>query len=58
MWAGVVGRIAGERLPGVALLGGLLIVVAVVVSELKVRRPREPAEAPDVLDEGERQTGL
>ncbi|HDS0921264.1 TPA: DMT family transporter [Pseudomonas putida] len=58
VWAGVVGRIAGERLPGVALLGGLLIVVAVVVSELKVRRPREPAEAPDVLDEGERQTGL
>ncbi|AJQ48164.1 MULTISPECIES: DMT family transporter [Pseudomonas] len=58
VWAGVVGRIAGERLPGVALLGGLLIVIAVVVSELKVRRPRETAEAPDVLDEGERQTGL
>ena len=58
VWAGIVGRIAGERLPGVALLGGLLIVIAVVVSELKVRRPRETAEAPDVLDEGERQTGL
>ncbi|RCL21927.1 EamA family transporter [Pseudomonas sp. AFG_SD02_1510_Pfu_092] len=38
VWAGIVGRLAGERLPGVALLGGLLIVIAVVVSELKVRR--------------------
>jgi len=33
-------------------------VIAVVVSELKVRRPRETAEAPGVQDEGERQTGL
>ncbi|WP_350013205.1 DMT family transporter [Pseudomonas asiatica] len=58
VWAGIVGRIAGERLPGVALLGGLLIVIAVVVSELKVRRPREVAEARDVQDGGERQAGL
>jgi len=58
VWAGIVGRIAGERLPGVALLGGLLIVIAVVVSELKVRRPRETVEAHDVQSEGERQTGL
>ena len=58
VWAGIVGRIAGERLPGVALLGGLLIVIAVVVSELKVRRPREVAEAQEVQDEGERQAGL
>ncbi|HDS1797183.1 DMT family transporter [Pseudomonas putida] len=58
VWAGIVGRIAGERLPGVALLGGLLIVIAVVVSELKVRRPRETVEAHDVQGEGERQTGL
>lgn len=42
-----------ERLPGVALLGGLLIVIAVVVSELKVRRPREATEARDVQNEGE-----
>jgi len=41
VWAGVVGRIAGERLPGVALIGGLLIVLAVVVSELKIRRRDE-----------------
>ncbi|WP_426809006.1 DMT family transporter [Pseudomonas sp. WOUb67] len=58
VWAGIVGRIAGERLPGVALLGGLLIVIAVIVSELKVRRPRESVEARDVQGEGERQTGL
>ena len=58
VWAGIVGRLAGERLPGVALLGGLLIVIAVVVSELKVRRPREAIEARDVQNEGERQAEL
>lgn len=58
VWAGIVGRLAGERLPGVALLGGLLIVVAVVVSELKVRRPRESVEARAVQHQGERQAGL
>ncbi|MBK5011635.1 DMT family transporter [Pseudomonas sp. S60] len=44
VWAGLVGRMAGERLPGVALLGGLLIVIAVVVSELKVRRTQPQNE--------------
>ncbi|QCI13605.1 DMT family transporter [Pseudomonas putida] len=57
VWAGIVGRIAGERLPGVALLGGLLIVVAVVVSELKFRRASSEAEAPETQIEGERQSG-
>ncbi|MGB9091086.1 MAG: DMT family transporter [Pseudomonas farsensis] len=47
VWAGVVGRIAGERLPGVALFGALLIVLAVVVSELKVRRQANPGTAED-----------
>jgi len=56
VWAGIVGRIAGERLPGVALIGALLIVVAVVVSELKIRRASHADEAPDV--QGERETGL
>jgi len=42
----------------VALFGGLLIVIAVVVSELKVRRPREAIEARDVQNEGERQAEL
>ncbi|EOG3621789.1 DMT family transporter [Pseudomonas putida] len=58
VWAGIVGRLAGERLPGVALLGGLLIVIAVVVSELKVRRPREVDAARDLQNSGERQAGL
>ncbi|MNH10365.1 EamA-like transporter family protein [compost metagenome] len=56
VWAGIVGRIAGERLPGVALIGGLLIVIAVVVSELKVRRLRNESEELEV--EGEREGGL
>ena len=38
VWAGIVGRLAGERLPGVALIGGGLIVIAVVVSELRLKR--------------------
>lgn len=58
VWAGIVGRLAGERLPGVALIGGLLIVIAVVVSELKVRRPREDAEALEAQAEREQQAGL
>jgi len=58
VWAGVVGRIAGERLPGVALLGGLLIVMAVVVSELKIRRTRELTEEIEVTHDREREPGL
>ena len=38
VWAGIVGRLAGERLPGIALLGGALIVLGVIVSEMR-RRP-------------------
>ncbi len=40
VWAGIVGRLAGERLPGTALLGGLLIVAAVIVSEIRFGRRR------------------
>ena len=42
VWAGVVGRIAGDRLPAAALLGAVLIIAGVVTSELKPRRPRLP----------------
>ncbi|MCD5992738.1 DMT family transporter [Pseudomonas sp. CDFA 602] len=42
VWAGIVGRLAGERLPGLALLGAALIVAGVIVSEMK-RRP-QPVE--------------
>ncbi len=38
VWAGIVGRLAGERLPAAALVGAALIVVGVIVSELKPRR--------------------
>ncbi|MCW0320655.1 DMT family transporter [Pantoea dispersa] len=47
VWAGVVGRIAGERLPAAALLGGALIVCGVIVSELRMRRKKAvPEQAP------------
>lgn len=37
IWAAVFGRIAGERLPALALLGGALIVLGIIVSELRPR---------------------
>jgi len=46
VWAGIVGRIAGERLPGVALLGGVLIVAGVLISELKLKK-RAKRPSPD-----------
>ncbi|HKS12740.1 MAG TPA: DMT family transporter [Pseudomonas sp.] len=52
VWAGIVGRLAGDRLPGVALIGGALIVVAVVVSELKFKR-RVDAPSPRREDGGQ-----
>ncbi len=36
VWAGVFGRLAGERLPGLALAGAALIVAGVIVSELRL----------------------
>ncbi|MGQ4274349.1 DMT family transporter [Terrihabitans sp. B22-R8] len=43
VWAGIVGRIAGERLPSLALLGAALILAGVLASELrpKWRRPEK-----------------
>ena len=41
VWGGIFGRIAGDRLPGLALLGGALIVLGVIVSELGPRRRRK-----------------
>lgn len=38
VWAGIVGRLAGERLPAAALIGAALIVAGVIVSELKPPR--------------------
>ncbi len=43
VWAGIIGRIAGERLPATALVGGVLVVAAVIVSEVKFRwRGKQP----------------
>lgn len=39
VWAGIIGRIAGERLPVIALFGGALVVLGVLVSELKIKLP-------------------
>ena len=38
VWAGILGRVAGERLPGLAILGGVLVLAGVLVSELRPRR--------------------
>jgi drug/metabolite transporter (DMT)-like permease len=50
VWAGIAGRLAGERLPAIALLGAALIVAGVIVSELKVRAK---AAVEDEKDRGE-----
>jgi len=42
VWAGIVGRIAGERLPLLALIGGALVVLGILASELKLVRRRAP----------------
>jgi drug/metabolite transporter (DMT)-like permease len=35
VWAALIGRIAGERLPLLAILGGVLVVLGVIASEWK-----------------------
>lgn len=42
VWAGLFGRIAGERLPALSLIGAALIVAAVLVAEWRPRRWRAP----------------
>ncbi|MCQ9426579.1 DMT family transporter [Pseudomonas sp. LJDD11] len=49
VWAGILGRLAGERLPGLALLGGALIVAGVIVSEMKKRKAEDADQAGDAL---------
>ncbi|QPS09823.1 DMT family transporter [Delftia acidovorans] len=43
VWAGIVGRMAGDRLPGLVILGAALIVGGVLVSELKWTRRKAGA---------------
>jgi len=43
VWGGIVGRLAGDRLPALALAGAALIVAGVLASEIKFRR-KTPVE--------------
>ncbi|MFY1892480.1 DMT family transporter [Achromobacter xylosoxidans] len=43
VWGGIFGRLAGERLPGLALVGAALIVAGVLASEVKFKRRGKPA---------------
>lgn len=38
VWAGVIGWLAGDRLPATALLGGALVVAAMIVSEMRFEK--------------------
>ncbi|MFW2830192.1 DMT family transporter [Sphingomonas sp. ID0503] len=50
VYAGVIGWAAGDRLPGSAILGGALVVLSVVVSELRLGRgPKRNAAPPSVV---------
>ncbi|MGU3412116.1 DMT family transporter [Enterobacteriaceae bacterium C34A] len=40
VWAGIFGRMAGERLPMLALLGAAFIIAGVLVSELKFKKKK------------------
>ncbi|WP_454675872.1 DMT family transporter [Achromobacter pestifer] len=43
VWGGIVGRLAGDRLPALALAGAALIVAGVLASEVKFRRKQPVA---------------
>ncbi len=49
VWAGIFGRMAGERLSPLALFGGALVVVSIVLSEYRPKRKsaRKPVEIAD-----------
>ncbi|WP_043878926.1 DMT family transporter [Azorhizobium caulinodans] len=46
VWAGIVGRLAGERLAPLALLGGGLILVGTLIGELRPQRRSKAHNAP------------
>ncbi|MEX5721348.1 DMT family transporter [Geodermatophilus maliterrae] len=51
VWGGIIGRLAGDRLPGLAVVGAALIVAGVLVSELEPRsRQPQPAPRPARVD--------
>lgn len=46
VWGGIVGRLAGDRLPALALVGAALIVTGVIASEAKFRRKKSVQTRP------------
>jgi len=44
VWAGIFGRLAGERLPMLALVGAAFIIIGVLVSELKLKKRQREAQ--------------
>ena len=51
IWASLFGRLAGERLPALALLGGLMVVLGVIASEWKPKFLSQK-KLPDTKDKG------
>lgn len=54
VWGGVAGHMAGERLPLMALVGGVMIVLGVLVGELKPVRWRRRARVHGAVSERSR----
>jgi len=54
VWAGIFGRLAGERLSLLALVGAAFIIAGVLVSELKLKRKKKALAEADsaTLDQG------
>lgn len=50
VWAGIVGRLAGEHLSSLALLGGLLILIGIIVAELQPSQWRKKNKATEKID--------
>ena len=52
VWAGIIGRMAGDRLPPIAILGAVFIVAGALVSELRprARRDRDLADPATTTD--------
>ena len=42
IWAALFGRLAGERLPALALVGGVLVVLSVILSEWRPKFFKKP----------------
>ena len=54
VWAGIFGRMAGERLPGLALLGGAMILAGVLVSELRPGSRKQRRDAAQQKEQTDR----